>query len=153
VIFIVNTAKNLALYPVIPLQDKMVNPKELHVFLVHALLDAWLLSTFLVSHVTEGHYVFTKPLYLTLTQRFLIQTLFLTQSVYRIMLVVECAEMLVMTGIRLGLLQVKISKYVTGSGINWDSLLYSIAYLKVCDTDLSNSRSYLFTYSMDQSPS
>jgi len=59
------------------------------------------------------------------------------------MLVVECTEMLVMTGIRLGLLQVKISKYVTSSSINYGLLLYSIAYLKECDTDLLDLRSYL----------
>jgi len=59
--------------------------------------------------------------------------------------------MLMMTGIWVGLIQVKISKYITSSSINYGSLLYSTAYLKECDTDLLDFRSYLLTYSMDQS--
>jgi hypothetical protein len=50
-----------------------------------------------------------------------------------------------MTGIRRGLLQVKISKYVFSNSINYGLLLYSIAYLKECDTDLLDLRSYLLT--------
>jgi len=57
------------------------------------------------------------------------------------MLVIECTEMLMMTGIQHGLIQVTVSKYITSNSINYGSLLYSIAYLKECDTDLLDLRS------------
>jgi len=144
VIFIVNTVKNPTIYPFIPLQDKMVSPTGLS--LVHILLRFSaqnLHSSPLMQPKVIN--VFTKPRHLTRSQRLVIQTLLLTQSVHRIVLVVECTEMLVMPGTRHGLVQVKISKYITSNNTNYGSLLYSITYLKECDTDLLDLRSYLPT--------